>query len=298
VVNRLEAACRGVDWSYSPRLRCLGFDWSILSNDSQLVDHVTRLYEPCIDGDGSSAAHRFILRRHGSPEFDSVSLYRDGGNILRRVSAGSVFARLVWEVNRGVVEQPERRLLIHAAAAERDGNVVLLAGPEGAGKSTLVTGLVRSGLRYVTDETVAVDVSDGTIEPYPKPIALDRASPRSLLDLDGALPPGLETTFDQRLVPARAIRGDAVAPRGGRPRLLILPAYRPELATEARPIPRAEAAIALAEQSFNFRHLGPGRLDVVAEVVRACDCYRLDVGDLDEACRLVHELFERAVATR
>jgi hypothetical protein len=54
-----------------------------------------------------------------------------------------------------------------------------------------------------------------------------------------------------------------------------------------RPIARSEAAALLAEQAFNFRELGPGRLDVIAKVVRACNCYRLDVGDLDAAPRLV-----------
>jgi chloramphenicol 3-O-phosphotransferase len=171
--------------------------------------------------------------------------------------------------------------LLHAAAAERDGSVMILAGPEGSGKSTLVAALVRSGLRYVTDETVAVDLAAGTIAPYAKPIALH------------------ETEQCQRLVPAQTIRPDAVATSGGNGRLLVLlGGYQAGRATAARAIPRAEAAVALAEQAFNFRTLGPGRLDAVAEVVRACDCYRLEVGDLDAGCRLVLDLFERAAPSR
>jgi hypothetical protein len=61
---------------------------------------------------------------------------------------------------------------------------------------------------------------------------------------------------------------------------------------------RAEAAVALAEQAFNFRSLGPGRLDVIAKIVRGCDCYRLEVGDLDAACRFVLDALEQAIARR
>jgi hypothetical protein len=208
-------------------------------------------------------------------------VYRDGRAILRRAPVDLAIAQVAWEVNRGVVEESNDRLLLHAAAAEDSGRVVILAGPEASGKSTLVDALVRSGLRYITDEAVAVTRPLARIEPYPKPIALhDRES-------------------EPRLVPAHAIRRDAVAISGGDPRLLMfLAGYRPGRATAARAIPRAEAAVALAEQAFNFRELGPGRLDAIAEVVSACDCYRLEVGDLDTGCRLVLDLFDAAGAAR
>jgi hypothetical protein len=100
-------------------------------------------------------------------------------------------------------------------------------------------------------------------------------------------------------VPVQRLRGGAVAEPGGVARLLVLlSGYRPGRATAARSIPRADAAMALAKQAFNLRALGPGRLDAIAEVVRACDCYRLEVGDLDEARHVVLELFDRAVADR
>jgi hypothetical protein len=202
--DRLERACHDDGWDYSRRLRCLDFDWSILSNDASLAGYVTDLYEPCIVGGAGPATHVFVVRRHTNVESAPVSVYRDGRAILRRAPEDLAVAQLAWEVNRGVVEEAGNRLLLHAAAAERDGRVVILAGPEGSGKSTLVAALVRSGLRYVTDETVAIDLAAGTIAPYPKPIALH------------------ETERCQRLVPAQAIRPHAVAISGGNARLLVL----------------------------------------------------------------------------
>jgi hypothetical protein len=279
--ERLERACQGDGWAYSRRLCCLDFDWSILSNDASLATHITDLYESCTVGGAGPATHVFVVRRHTNIESAPVSVYRNGRAVLRRAPEDLALAQVVWEVNRGVVGQARNRLLLHAAAAERDGRVVILAGPEGSGKSTLVEALVRSGLRYVTDETVAVALPAGTIVPYPKPIAL------------------YETQQCQRLVPAQAIRPDAVATSGGNARLLVfLAGHQPGRATAARAIPRAEAVVALAEQAFNFRDLGPGRLDALAEVVRASDCYQLEVGDLARGCRIVLDLFESAVEAR
>jgi hypothetical protein len=277
----LEQVCESAGFRYSHRLRCVDFEWSILGNDSTLVAFIEYLYESSLVGSAGPAKHVFVVRRHTNVSSAPVSLYRDGHAVLRRVPEDLAVAQLAWEVNRGVVEEAGNRMLLHAAAAERDGRIVILAGPEGSGKSTLVAALVRSGLRYVTDETVAVPLPVGTIVPYPKPIALH------------------ETEQCQRLVPPQAIRPDAVATSGGNARLLVLLAgYQPGSGPIARSISRAEAAVALAAQAFNFRDLGPGRLDALAEVVRACDCYRLEVGDLDGACRLVLDLFESAVEAR
>jgi hypothetical protein len=292
--NRFEVACCGDGWVRSHRMQCVGFDWSLRANQAALVDYATYLYEACLVKDVSPATHEFILRSHTNSEMMSVSLYRDGRAILRRIPPGLAIARLVWEVNCGVVEETRDRLLLHAAAAARDGKIVLLAGPEGSGKSTLVTALVHSGLQYVTDETVAVDVPGATIVPYPKPIALDRSSLEALDGEPSVARSPLEEGSGQRLVPAQAIRGDAIAQRGGVARLLVLPSYRPGHQTAAHSLPRSEAAVALAEQAFNFRQFGRGRLDALADVVRRCDCYRLEVGDLAAARDVVLDLLERA----
>jgi hypothetical protein len=281
----------GVD---ARRFRCLGFEWSIRTNDAALVDRVTSLYEACVDETSGPARSVFDLRRH---EDASVSVDRNGGAGIERVPESVALARVVWEVNRGVVEEAGDRLLLHAAAAERDGRIVVLAGPQGSGKSTLVTALVCAGFRYVTDETVAIEPG-GTIEPYPKPISLRDDSLAALRDLCPRLPRAAAPSAEE-LVPAQNIRRDAIAPRGGVANVLaLLSTFEPGRSTAVRPIPRAEAAVALGEQSFNLRAFGPGGLGVVAEMVRRCDCYRLDVGDVDATRKLLSELVDNVSSDR
>jgi hypothetical protein len=293
VLNRLDAACRGADWHDSARFRCLGFEFTVRSNDAWLVDHVSALYAACRAP--GTPKHSFILRRHGARP-SAVTVYRDGRAVRRHAAAGLAVAHLAWEVNRGVVQHADGRLLLHAAAAERDGTVVLLTGPAGTGKSTLVAALVAAGLRYVTDEVVAIDCHTGLIETYPKPIGLGRG----VVVSDSVFGPGRDGEFldlglDEVLVPPQSIRTDTVAPAGGIPRVVVLPRYRPDAPTAARPVSRAEALVALAEQAFNFRELSPGALDVVARVVRASRCYRLEFGDLASARDVTLDLLESMV---
>jgi hypothetical protein len=77
---------------------------------------------------------------------------------------------------------------------------------------------------------------------------------------------------------------------------MLLAGYQRGQATAARPVPRAEAVVALAEQAFNFRDIGPGRLDTMAQFARACQCYRLEVGDLQEGRDVVLGLLDKALA--
>jgi hypothetical protein len=283
----LERQRGAAEWIESPRFRCLGFDWSIVANESALVEQVSWLYAACADATPAPAAHVFTLRRNADA---SVSLCRNGQARIEQASTGLAMARLAWEVNRGVVETAGKRLLLHAAAAARAERVVVLAGPERSGKSTLVAALVCSGLRYLTDEAVAVD-RRAAIAPYPKPVALTDDSLGALHELCPQLPaappaPGLE-----HLVGPQALRTDAVSNRGGVARLVVLLSeFRPGRTSDAHRVSRAEAAVTLADQAFNLQDVGPGGLQLIAELLRPSDCYRLDVGDLDVACGLVLDL--------
>ena len=283
----LERQPGAADWIESPRFRCLAFDWSIGATESALVEPVSWLYDACADDTPGPATHLFGLRRNSDT---SLSLCRNGQTALEQASTGLAMARLAWEVNRGVVETAGDQLLLHAAAAARGERVVVLAGPERSGKSTLVAALVCAGLRYLTDEAVAVDGS-AAIAPYPKPVALTGDSLRALRELCPHLPAAARETGVKHLVAPQALGAGAVSNRGGVARLVVLLSeFRPGRRSRARRVSRAEAAVTLADQAFNLQDVGPGGLQLIAELLRPSDCYRLEVGDLDVACRLVLDL--------
>ena len=243
--SRRERALHTAGCSHSRQVRCLGSEWSFLTNDTALGHHIDSLYGPCVGREPGPARNVFILRRHARS--GPVSLYRNGHPILRRVPENLAVARLVWEVNRGVVEEAGNRLLLHGGPADCDGRVVVLVGPQGSGKSTLITALVCAGLGYVTEETVVIDVSTRTIAPYPKPISLHRDAIKSFGTLDDSFPGALASTEGEELIAAHDIRTDAVAGPGGRARVLVLLSPdRVRRTAAAEQVPRGEAAVALA----------------------------------------------------
>jgi hypothetical protein len=199
----------------------------------------------------------------------------------------------VWDVNRRVIDASDRRLVLHASAAARDGFGAIFSAPSGAGKSTLVAGLVARGMSYVTDEAVAIDPERATVDPYPKPIALERGA-WHLFDDDDARDTSRYTTLTHYRTAASL--GSAAVAAPVMPRLVIVPRYVPGGRPAVRPLARAEALMHLADQSFNFDTFGPARLPLLARVVEGCACYELDVHDLGDAAATVNRLLDEAVA--
>ena len=88
-----------------------------------------------------------------------------GGPTIRRGPSGYALAGL----NRLAARtRPDRHLLVHAGAVERDGRVAIVTGISGRGKTTLTAALVRRGYGYVTDELVVVDPANRERRPVPQ----------------------------------------------------------------------------------------------------------------------------------
>jgi hypothetical protein len=116
-------------------------------------------------------------------------------------------------------------LWLHASAAARDGSAVLLVGPAGSGKSTLVVKLVERGWSLVGDDAVPVDVSRA--EAWPLPINPDVRAPLPVPNASAArvlAQPKALLTVDAHLIalspePIRAIVFPEYVPRAARPTL-------------------------------------------------------------------------------
>ena len=167
---------------------------------------------------------------------------------------------------------------------------VLPADPE-SGKTTLTTGLVRAGYAYLTDEAMSFDWETGEIEPYPKPLSIDPGSQFLFPELAPPPPAGLRRaspTGSGRCLRRRS----ATNAVGGRCRAKssCSRSTKNDVETRIEPIPRAEALVELAKNTFRFREHPRRALDSLARVIAEVECYRLSVGDLDAACTLIDEL--------
>ena len=86
--------------------------------------------------------------------------------------------------------------------------------------------------------------------------------------------------------PATAIRPGAVA--GPCPVVVVVfPRYEAGANTVLEPLGRAEALVELARNTFRFKERGAPELELLAEVARGAECYRLTMGGLAPAVDLV-----------
>jgi len=262
---------------------CLGFAFQLSADDPDLREVFDHAYSACASDDVPVTN----LRVEGTVERgeDRLSLYIDDLPVLESATRASVLDRVVWEVNQGVIRTRPQVLLLHAAAVELDGRAIVISAPSGSGKSTLAAALVRAGLRYLTDEAVAFNPESGSVEPYPKPIAL-RQDVWSLFPELGPMPStasGFVSTV-RYVVPAElgGTLGDPSTPE-----MVILPCRVPARSARMYPLSRAEAAMSLAEQAFSFLDSGAEALRVLARMLQGCDCYRLEYDDVGDAVALI-----------
>ena len=200
----------------------------------------------------------------------------DGRPLHGPAALEAVHRHLLWHANHRAIGDERTWLVLHAGAVAGDGGAVALPGPPDAGKSTLTAALCRRGLRYVTDEAVALD-GDATVHPYPKPLTLD---PRSLALLD--VPAG--TAVAGHLPPTAV---GAVAPEPVPLTAVVLPERRPGAGATLERLDPAEAALALAGATFNLPATGDVGLAALADVAARVPVHRLVLDDLHEAAQLV-----------
>jgi hypothetical protein len=230
---------------------------------------------------------------------DSLQLVRigdvsgDDEVVVQSASVADLATSFVHSVNRKAIAA-DYAVMCHAGGVERDGVGVVLPAHTESGKTTLTAGLVRAGYSYLSDEAVAFDPVTRLIEPYPKPLSIDAGSHHLFPELEPAPAPGDDATPNvQWQVPPDAIRPGSV----GRPcaaRLIVFPKYEAEATTEVEPLSQAAGLLELATNTFEFRSHARRSLEALAEVVRSAQCYRMAVGDLDDACALISGLVDRA----
>ena len=191
---------------------------------------------------------------------------------------------LEWGLN-WCIGRAHRWVVVHAAVVERAGRALILPAPPGSGKSTLCAALSYSGWRLLSDEFALLDPESGLVQPVTRPISLKEASidiiharyPHVVFGPEGRDIEGVR--FSHAGPPADSV---ARARETAVPAWIITPRYVPGSPTILERVPKAQALVSLADQSFNYNYLGPKGYLCLADLVRRTECYRLEYSDLDD----------------
>ena len=168
-------------------------------------------------------------------------------------------------------------LWFHAGAAASGDCAVLLPGPRGHGKSTLVTGLCARGWTYLSDDIVPIDPISSRVVPFPMTPAR-REFPGREMPEDWLREPN---KVEVSLVPMNicwqpATIGTLVFPRYGLDAVAALSTCSP-----------AQAARDMLQHCWNFDSHREAAVRYVCDLAARLPAFRLSFGDGNRAAELL-----------
>jgi hypothetical protein len=200
-----------------------------------------------------------------------------GGGVVA-VELGEALA-VFWErVCTLLIDDLADSMVLHAAALQRDGRVVLVAGQSGCGKTRLALWLRTRGFALATDEVVTVTCMDGALSlaALPRPVVVKNETDPAVVLRAG------EKASAQNCSPhGLMLRVDAVdvPPLHGGQGLIVFPRFRQGAALSMAALTPGETALRLIENSLNVRNLPRGGLPLASLLARRFDAVNLDYGD-------------------
>lgn len=239
-----------------------------------------------------------LLRRWFRPQ---VNFSFDGNLPFKPLPLDQAYPLLEWGLNWCVTMHAHQYLIIHAGVVEKNGLAAILPAPPGSGKSTLTAGLVLSGWRLLSDELTLIDRKTGLIHPLPRPISLKNASIPIIRDFNSqafinrASHDTAKGTVAHMRPPRESVRRQH---EPARPGWVIFPKWRADAPAELTPRSRAETFIYLAQNAFNYSHLGVDGFRVGTQLIEQTDCYDFEYGQLDQAVITFNQLADAALEPR
>jgi hypothetical protein len=255
---------------------------------------IERLIHPALAHLETAPGGPIDVRLELASEPSGYALY-DGAEAVAEGARLEQLAPLVkLHLRLRAIDGQDYALQLHAGAVSDGARCLLFPGGAGSGKTTLVAGLARSGLGYLTDEVVLLDPLTLQARALPLALTLKRGA---LGVLRGRYPDAAELPEHVREDGERVRylpppKESLVLPGGALPvAAVVFPRYAPGEPTALAPLARADALDRLLRECLSL----PYALDrsLVARLIgwlRSVPCFELGGSSLDEAVALVGSL--------
>jgi len=205
-------------------------------------------------------------------------LRRDGRVVRRSRSLDALVLWTEWAATREAIRRlSPKTTLIHAAWVAKGPRGVLLAGPHGAGKTTLGAALALRRRWTVFGDDVAVVSRTGSLRGLERPLRLKPGFGRRLPELA----PGRGT----RLVPVRRFSQPGPARLRA---IVLLGSKRGPL--RVRRVDPGLAVATLARFTLNFRESPEAALKTLAGLASRGTAWTMSGGTVEERCAKVDRL--------
>lgn len=104
-------------------------------------------------------------------------LYIGASRVARSLELDEVLENLAEGLLATVATTSKEKIFLNGGVVEMDGRAIVIAGPEGSGRTSLVKAFVKAGARYYSDEYAVVD-KRGKVHPFQVPLGTERTARR------------------------------------------------------------------------------------------------------------------------
>jgi hypothetical protein len=255
---------------------------AVHSDVPELLAGVERVFAPMLAPAGAEAVGWVEVGRPGA----KYQLRANGEAVREDKSLGSTLHWIGYQVVLRLMQARSDLIWLHASAAACPSGAVLIAGPAGRGKSTLVTALCARGWTYLSDDILPLDPQSDKVMPFPQTPMVRRHAKEEV--------PGdrihemKKTRF--ALGPGTVCR-EAVPVAG-----LVFPVYEPPSSTRITPCSSATAALLLLQNCLNFQTHGERAVHYFCELVKRLPTFQLSFQDGGRAAELISLAVEAEIA--
>jgi hypothetical protein len=224
-----------------------------------------------------------VIELRADAESGSLTVSRPDGATHRSRSAAAATLHLMDELVHAVISSLHQRGLfaVHAAAVAHRGRALVLAGPSGAGKTTLAVALAALGLEILSDELAILDPATGLVHPYLRRLHIRPGTPELVRGMEQI---GLRERRDLGGEIAWAIGLEEAGTPADGPRpmgaaLVLVPRSNRTVEPRFTSIGSGQAALELLRGTWAASIDFPGALRAVGSCVVPIPCARLEAAD-------------------
>lgn len=257
----------------------------ICSESGYLCDLVTQNFGVFIVSDEKDSSYDFHYELKVDEAKNNFEIIRNKSFSLHSQDVGLFIYQLEKDITVEIQYLCKELFFMHGAALEKNGELVLLTGRSGAGKSTTTWGLLNNGFNYLSDELAPINLDTMHVSPYPHAVCLKSHPPQYPLPEDT-----LKTTRTMH-VPVDLLPCKAHLESFPLTKVLIVEYSAENTLPELTKLSQAAACMNIYSNGLNqLAHDNDG-LAAASKIAARCDCYLLAAAKLEDTCELIDTLF-------